>query len=88
MCTICFTPPYHCELQLIEGIWIVMKHEVAKATPHPILIYIRNKLLKAFTEKVSSKTITDLWRKTLTRAKECRNHDDYVALVENDVEDL
>jgi transposase len=55
-----YTPPYHCELQPIEGIWAVVKDQVAKTAPHPNLLSIRNKLLYAFKEKVFSKTILGL----------------------------
>jgi len=46
-----FTPPYHCELQPIEGVWSVVKGEVACSGPHPNLLSIRNTLLNAFKEK-------------------------------------
>jgi len=44
-----FTPPYHCELQPIEGVWAVVKGEIG---PHLNLLDVRNKLLKAFKEKI------------------------------------
>ncbi|CAB4413177.1 unnamed protein product [Rhizophagus irregularis] len=46
-----FTPPYHCELQPIEGIWSVVKGEVAHSGPHPNLLSVRNTLLNAFKKK-------------------------------------
>jgi len=47
-----FTSPYHCELQPIEGVWAVVKGEIG---PHLNLLDVRNKLLKAFKEKITSK---------------------------------
>ncbi|CAG8735941.1 4636_t:CDS:2 [Rhizophagus irregularis] len=65
-----FTPPYHCELQPIEGVWSVVKGEVVRSGPHPNLLSIRNTLLNAFKEKISSKVIVGLWRRALKNAKE------------------
>ena len=79
-----YTPPYHCELQPIEGIWAVVKDQVARTAPHPDLLSIRNKLLYAFKEKVSSKTILGLWRRALDVAKEYQNMNDYIELAESD----
>ena len=45
---ILYTPPYHCELQPIEGIWTVVKREIASSGSHPNLLSVRNKLLGAF----------------------------------------
>jgi len=47
-----FTPPYHCELQPIEGVWAVVKGEVARSGPHPSLLSVRNTLLDAFKKKL------------------------------------
>ena len=55
-----YTPPYHCELQLIEGVWSIVKGEVARTGPHPNLLAIRDKLLCAFKKKVTSKAIVRL----------------------------
>ena len=55
-----YTPPYHCELQPIEGIWSVVKGEVAWSGLHPNLLSVRNILLNAFKEKLSSKVIVRL----------------------------
>lgn len=52
-----YTPPYHYELQPIEEIWAVVKGEVARTSPHPNLLAIRNKLLYAFKENINSKFI-------------------------------
>src|SRR4051812_33439918 len=46
-----FTPPYRCELQPIEGIWSVVKGEVARSGSHPNLLSIRNTLLNAFLKR-------------------------------------
>ncbi|PKK61693.1 hypothetical protein RhiirC2_791426 [Rhizophagus irregularis] len=54
-----FTPPYHCKLQPIEGVWVV-KGEVARSGPHPNLLSIRNTLLDAFKKKVTSQVIIGL----------------------------
>ena len=54
-----FTPPYHCELQPIEGVWAIVKGEVARSGPHLDLLAVRNKLLYAFQEKINSKIILE-----------------------------
>lgn len=85
--TLLYTPPYHCELQPIEGVWAVVKGEVAKSAPHSDLLSIRDKLLYSFKEKVTSKTIVGLWRRSLTVAKEYRDMDDDIELAENSSDD-
>ena len=65
-----FTPPYHCELQPIEGIWAVVKGEVACSGPHTNLLSIQNTLLNAFKNKINSQIIVLFWRKALKNAKE------------------
>lgn len=85
--TLLYTPPYYCELQLIEGVWAVAKNEVAKSAPHSNLLSIRNKLLYAFKEKVTSKTILRLWRRSLNIAKEYRDTDDNIEFAETDDDD-
>ena len=72
-----YTPPYHCELQPIEGVWSTVKGEVARTGPHPNLLTIRNMLLHAFKEKVTSRVIVGLWKRSLNKAKE------YKELMEN-----
>ncbi|GBC22902.2 hypothetical protein H257_11777 [Rhizophagus irregularis DAOM 181602=DAOM 197198] len=73
-----FTPPYHCELQPIEGVWSVVKGEVARSGPHPNLLSVRNTLLNAFKEKISSKVIVGLWRRALKNAKEYFESDENI----------
>ena len=63
------------------------KNEVAKSAPHPDLLSIRNKLLYSFKEKVTSNIILGLWRRLLNVAKEYRDMDDNVKLVETDSDD-
>jgi transposase len=70
-----YTPLYYCELQPIEGIWAVVKGEAANSGPHPNLLSIQNTLLNAFKEKINSKVIIGLWRRTLKYAKEYRETD-------------
>ena len=82
-----YTPPYHCELQPIEGIWSIVKGEVARTGPHPNLLAIRDKLLHAFKEKVTSKVIVGFWKRSLDRAKEYKDSSDTL-LVESDYEDF
>jgi len=60
-----FTPPYHCELQPIEGIWAVVKGEVARSSPHANLLSVRNTLLDAFKTKIYTKVIVGFWRRRL-----------------------
>ena len=50
-----YTPPYHYELQPIEGIWVVVKGEVARLGPHPNLLSVRNTLLDAFKKNLTPK---------------------------------
>jgi hypothetical protein len=73
---LCYTPSYHCELQPIEGVWAVVKGELARTAPHANLLEIRNKLLDAFKEKVTSTTIVGLCKRSLTKAKEYRDMND------------
>ena len=47
-----FTSPYHCELQPIEGVWAVVKGEVARLGPYTNLLSVRNTLLDAFKKKL------------------------------------
>jgi transposase len=85
--TLLYTPPYHCELQPIEGVWAVVKGEVAKSAPHSDLLSIRDKLLYSFTAKVTSKTIVGLWRRSLNVAKEYRDMNDDIELADNSSDD-
>ncbi|CAB4423131.1 unnamed protein product [Rhizophagus irregularis] len=73
-----FTPSYHCELQPIEGVWSVVKGEVACSDPHPNLLSVRNTLLKAFKEKISSKVIVGLLKRVLKNAKEYFESDENI----------
>jgi len=82
-----YTPPYHCELQPIEGVWAVVKDEVARTAPHPDLLSIRNKLLYSFREKVTSKTILGLWRRSLNIAKEYKDMNDDIELATDNSDD-
>jgi len=82
-----FTPPYHCELQPIEGVWAVVKGEVARSGPHKNLLEIRNKLLWAFKEKVNSKVIVGLWKRALNNAKDYRENDEHVYLSNEETDD-
>ncbi len=52
-----YIPPYYCELQPIKGVWSTVKSEVIRSDPHPNLLAIRDKLLHAFNEKVTTKVI-------------------------------
>ncbi|PKY48010.1 hypothetical protein RhiirA4_463452 [Rhizophagus irregularis] len=76
-----FTPPYHCKLQPIEGVWSVVKGEVARSGPHPNLLSVKNTLLNAFKEKISSKVIVGLWRRALKNAKEYFESDESIQLI-------
>ena len=79
-----FTPPYHCELQPIEGVWSVVKGEVARSGPHPNLLSVRNTLLNAFKEKSSSKVIVGLWRRALKNAKEYFESDENIQFTDDE----
>src|SRR6185436_3366783 len=80
-----FTPPYHCELQPIEGIWAVVKGEVTKSGPHSDLLAVRNILLCAFKKKINSKIIVGWWRKVLKRAKDYKESDETVNLLDEEI---
>jgi transposase len=82
-----FTPPYHCELQPIEGVWAVVKGEVARSGPHSNLLAVRNKLLCAFKENITPYVVVGLWRRAVTRAKEYKEMDENVALLDDDSDD-
>ncbi|CAB4410029.1 unnamed protein product [Rhizophagus irregularis] len=82
-----YTPPYHCELQPIEGVWAVVKGEVARSGPHPNLLSIRNTLLDAFKNKINSKVILGLWRKTLKNAKAYFEADENANLIGEESDD-
>ncbi|GES84188.1 hypothetical protein H257_11777 [Rhizophagus clarus] len=82
-----FTPPYHCELQPIEGVWAVVKGEVARSSPHPNLLSVRNTLLEAFKRKITSQVILGLWRRALKNAKEYFKSDEDVQLIDDEFND-
>ncbi|GET02903.1 hypothetical protein H257_11777 [Rhizophagus clarus] len=82
-----FTPPYHCELQPIEGVWVVVKGEVACSSPHPNLLSVRNTLLEAFKRKITSQVILGLWRRALKNAKEYFKSDEDAQLIDDEFND-
>ncbi|GES77743.1 hypothetical protein H257_11777 [Rhizophagus clarus] len=82
-----FTPPYHCELQPIEGVWAVVKGEVARSSPHPNLLSVRNTLLEAFKRKITSQVILGLWRRALKNAKEYFESDEDAQLIDDEFND-
>jgi hypothetical protein len=83
-----YTPPYHCELQPIEGVWSTVKGEVARTGPHPNLLAIRDMLLHAFRVKVTSRVIVGLWKRSLNKAKEYKELMEDMPLAESDNEDF
>lgn len=83
-----YTPPYHCELQPIEGIWAVVKGEVASSGPKTNLLSVRDMLLDAFKKKINSQVILGFWRKTLKFAKEYCESDETVHLIEDEIDDI
>ena len=82
-----FTPPYHCELQPIEGVWAVVKGEVARSGPHTNLLSVRNTLLDAFKKKITSQVIIGLWRKALKHAKDYFESDEGAYLIDEELSD-
>ncbi|CAB4383076.1 unnamed protein product [Rhizophagus irregularis] len=82
-----FTPPYHCELQPIEGIWSVVKGEVAHSGLHPNLLSVRNTLLNAFKKKITSQVIIGFWRRALKNAKKYLEFDDNAQLMDEDFDE-
>ncbi|CAB5382432.1 unnamed protein product [Rhizophagus irregularis] len=71
----------------IEGVWAVVKGEVARSGPHPNLLSIRNTLLDAFKNKINSKVILRLWRKTLKNAKAYFEADENANLIGEESDD-
>ncbi|PKC51707.1 hypothetical protein RhiirA1_447463 [Rhizophagus irregularis] len=71
----------------IEGVWAVVKGEVARSGPHPNLLSIRNTLLDAFKNKINSKVILGLWRKTLKNAKAYFEADENANLIGEESDD-
>jgi len=61
-----------------------VKGEVARSGPHSNLLSVRNTLLNAFKEKVSSKVIVGLWRRALKNAKEYFESDENIQLIDNE----
>ena len=82
-----FTPPYHCELQPIEGVWAVVKSEVARSAPHPNLLSVRNTLLEAFKKKITSQVIIGLLKRALKNAKEYFETDENAQLIDDEFDD-
>jgi transposase len=83
-----FTPPYHCELQPIEGVWAVVKGEVARSAPHSNLLSVRNTLLEAFKKKITSQVILGLWKRALKNAKEYFESDDNARLIDDEFNEV
>ena len=61
-----------------------MKGEVARSGPHPNLLSVRNTLLNAFKEKISSKVIVGLWRRALKNAKEYFESDENIQFTDDE----
>ena len=64
-----YTPPYHCELQPMEGIWAVVKNELG-TRGHDNIADLHTDILNMFHQKVKRKTILGLWKRSLRRASE------------------
>jgi transposase len=81
-----YTPPYHCELQPIEGVWGVAKNQVgAEARPDDTAITVRNRLLHAFEGVNKEKNILlSLWRKSVAHCREYWDLDDSDGGVDDD----
>lgn len=79
-----FTPPYHCELQPIEGVWAIVKGEVARSGPHPNLLSVRNTLLDAFKKKINPQVIIGFWKRALKNAKNYFESDEEAYLTDEE----
>ncbi len=55
-----------------------MKGEVARSDSYLNLLSVRNTLLNAFKEKISSKVIVGLWRRALKNTKEYFESDENI----------
>jgi len=60
-----------------------VKGEVARSGPHTNLLSVRNTLLNAFKEKISSKVIVGLWRRALKNAKEYFESDENIQFIDD-----
>ena len=61
-----------------------MKGEVARSGPHTNILSVRNTLLNAFKEKISSKVIVGLWRRALKNAKEYFESDENIQFIDDE----
>ena len=61
-----------------------MKGEVACSGSYSNLLSVKNTLLNAFKEKVSSKVIVGLWRRALKNAKEYFESDENIQLIDDE----
>ena len=59
---------------------------MARTGPYSNLLAIRNKLLQAFREKITSRVIVGFWKRSLDKAKEYLDLSDSILLVESDDE--
>ena len=75
------------KLHPIEGVWAIAKNKVARSGPHSNLLDIRNKLLHAFNEKITSKVIVGFWKRALAKAKEYQQSDNNVILLDVKMDD-
>ena len=82
-----YTPPYHCELQPIKGVWSTVKGEIARTSLYPNLLAIRDKLLHAFNEKITTKVIIRFWKRALDKAIEYKESSNDMLLAKSDYKD-
>jgi transposase len=86
--TLLYTPPYHCELQPIEGVWAVVKNRVG-GRPHANMADMYKDILEAFTQAVDSKTVVGLWKRSFEKAQvyyEALDKEEIGTDMESDVE--
>ena len=63
------TPPYHCELQPIEGLWGIVKQKVAyNRVPNCTEVQLARQLYTYFS-KVEKRELISLWRKTVMQCQ-------------------
>lgn len=79
-----YLPPYHCELNPIEGVWSIVKTETAKNGPYTNTLELRNELLKNFG-KVSSKSLVGLWRKSLNYSDSYMDNINNASIMDDDL---
>ena len=71
-------------MKTFSQLWRIKLHKVAWSDSHLNLLSVRNTLLNAFKEKISSKVIVGLWRRALKNAKDYFESDENIQLTDEE----